>query len=87
MIWKHHPLTAWEPAPDALACYVVNATGGGIVVLQDNAALIWESLDGHTTDEVAAAVAAEYELPVDEIAGDVTAFLADLRNQGLVVHG
>lgn len=87
MIWQRHPQAAWEPAETADGGYfAVNATRGGIVALQDNAALIWETLPGRTTAEVVSSVAADYGLEDAAIAADVASFLADLERQGLVIQ-
>ncbi|MDJ0386639.1 pyrroloquinoline quinone biosynthesis peptide chaperone PqqD [Roseomonas sp. E05] len=56
-----------------------------VVVLDEIAHAILSRLDGRTgIDEIATALAREYEAPVAEIAADVREALEDLQRKGLV---
>lgn len=60
------------------AIFTMNAVG----------AEIWGRLDGKTdAAAIAAAVAAEYDVPAGEAAADVSEFLSVLAAKGLVVQG
>jgi hypothetical protein len=57
----------------------------GPYVLNEVAAYIWDLLDGaRTGEEIVAAVAAEFEVPVDEAGRDVAAFLDQLERLGAI---
>ena len=50
--------------------------------------MIWQRCDGQTTQaEIASEIAAEFDAPEDEIAGDVANFVADLAERGWLIDG
>lgn len=55
------------------------------LVVNPSATVLWRRLaKGTTRDELVAALAEEYGLPVDQVAGDVDAFLADCKARELI---
>ena len=60
--------------------------GEDIHVLNPTAALIWKLCDGaHTPADMAAALAAEYEIPADhDLNADIERTLSDFRSKGLI---
>ena len=66
--------------------YVARVPDGPIVVLRDVAALIWEEAQIADPRSVADRVAQRTERAVDEVEGDVTAFLSELIDGGLLVR-
>ncbi len=64
---------------------IVEPAIGMVTILNDVGARVWESLDGRqSAAEIAAAIAEEYAVPPAEAAADVTAFLAELMEKGLI---
>lgn len=58
----------------------------GIQVLNDTAHAIVARCDGNcTVEEIVAALAAEYEAPVEDLREDVLACLSELRDKKVVV--
>jgi len=64
---------------------VMSLDSGDFFSLSGTARAIWELLDGTCDrDGIVAALAAEYEIEPDTVAGDVDAFLAQLSAAGLI---
>lgn len=56
--------------------------------LRDSGRAIWQAIDGlRDRDALLAALAADYEAPRAQLATDLDAFLADLRDAGLLARG
>ena len=67
---------------------VMNLDSGDFFSLTGTAGSIWQLIDGsRDRAAVLAALAAEYGVEPDEIAGDLDAFLAQLREAGLLTAG
>ena len=66
---------------------LVNPDGTELLTLNPVGTLVWEALpDAGSVDELVARVtAACEEVPAAQVAGDVSAFLDELRRLGLVV--
>jgi len=63
--------------------YLTVVPDGRTVLLKDTARLIWlVAADG--TDDVVREVAALVDLPVEEVSGEITTFLEDLTDRGLL---
>lgn len=57
----------------------------GLATLNESGAFLWQLLsEKRTRDELVAALAAEYELPEAQVAGDADRFLALALERGLV---
>ena len=58
---------------------------GTSVQLSDTAALVWRAIDGRrTVHDVAALLAAEYDVEADEVVGDVVELVTGLADIGLL---
>ena len=64
---------------------VMNLSSGDFFSLRDSGAAIWELIDG-TRDRAAvlAALTRDYDAADADLAGDLDAFLAELRGSGLL---
>jgi hypothetical protein len=73
----------------------VTDTDNGLVLLDGRSGRYWEVngtgavtlrglLDGDSADQVAKALTARYDVPLDQAAADVTSFISSLRDAGLV---
>ena len=61
---------------------------GDFYSLRDSGRAIWQAIDGlRDRDALLAALAASYEAPHAQLATDLDAFLADLRDAGLLARG
>lgn len=61
---------------------------GDFYSLRDSGRAIWQAIDGlRDRDALLAALAADYEAPRAQLATDLDAFLADLRDAGLLARG
>ncbi len=57
----------------------------GLVILNDTGACVWELLaEERTADELAAAVAEQFEVDAATARGDVQAFLAEIARLGTI---
>ena len=57
----------------------------GMIVLNDTGKFIWERLDGsHSPQDIAKALAEEYDVSLDDAASDVNDFLNELQNLGIL---
>jgi hypothetical protein len=64
--------------PDSGEYFTLNEVGGRI----------WELADGtRSIEEIAAALVAEYEAPLEEVRADTLDVLAELAREGLVADG
>ncbi len=84
----------WTLAPDvrfrvvADEAVIVRQQVAEVLVVNAVGARILELLrDGAPLDELAATVADEFDVAADRAAGDVEAFLASLRESGVLVQG
>ena len=75
----------WELSGDTIFATV--ATDGELLVLDGVAGLIWEKIDGATTDEIVARIAGVTAHDASTIAPDIASFLDDLAQKGLVTRG
>lgn len=82
MTWQYHDDAVWEEVDGVV--YATAATVGGLLVLEDTAAEIWEVLDGATTAEVVEAMAEGSGAAAEDIGPHVETFLTELTNRGLV---
>jgi PqqD family protein of HPr-rel-A system len=57
----------------------LNSTGGRIIELLEET--------GGSVQEVAARLASEYDMPVEELADDLSSFCTDLAERGLIEKG
>lgn len=79
-----HPELTWRLL-DGEAVIVSPATGE-IRVLNQVGAAIWQQLvTGSQVKDIEKAVAQQYALPPQQVEADVSAFLDDLTNRGLIV--
>lgn len=66
---------------------LLNLSSGHYYALNEVGTRVWELSDGsRSVAEVAAAIAEEYDAPVEEIQADVIDLLRDLLNEQLVVE-
>src|SRR4051794_3635712 len=81
VIWDIGPEVAWvESEGDRVAVLDLDRLDHPAIVLTDTSAALWRCVDGTSTDEeIAAQVAAAYEVNPDEIREQVLAFLGDLE--------
>ena len=64
---------------------VMNLSSGDFFSLQGSGAAIWDLIDGtRNRAAVLAALARDYAAPDADLAGDLDAFLAELRGSGLL---
>ncbi len=60
---------------------------GGMVAFNETGILIWESIkEPKTFSEIAKTVAGKYNVTFEEVADDVTAFLARAVKEGFIVE-
>jgi len=83
-------VTSYRRAADlAVVCrdrrIYVGVLSGDVVVLQDNAALIWECVDGSTVDELIRTVADRVALSESDIAADTVRCLESMRQAQIVI--
>lgn len=65
--------------------FFVSGPSGEVLVLEDNAAVIWECIDGSELANIVQRVAARVGLPDTAIADDTRAFLESLSQAGLLI--
>jgi len=64
---------------------LMDVESGTFFSLAGTSLAVWRLIDGSRGEgEIAAALAADYDAPVEQVAADVAAFLAELREAGLV---
>jgi hypothetical protein len=64
---------------------VVRAARSEIKVLNPVGSTVYALLDGaHSRDDIARAVAEEYEVPLEQARADVDRFLAELEDEGML---
>lgn len=84
MTWERRRDSVWEQ--DAGTVFAVAATVGDVLILDGIAALIWELLDGASTNEIIDQVADATGAPRDDIAPHVSEFLQELTSRALVMQ-
>jgi PqqD family protein of HPr-rel-A system len=75
---------AWQTIDDEGV--VLDLDGGRSFGLNGPAALVFSLLETHGEEEIARALARRFEVGAEEAHADVAAFLATLRERGLVVE-
>ena len=82
---RRHPEAAFRPMGDE-GGLVVMPTQREVKVLNPVGIKVFSMLDGtHSEAQIAEAVAEEFEVAVEQAAEDVSAFLGELRRNGMVV--
>lgn len=83
MKFKTRKDLAWRRIAGEL--FIVDAAGSRMHELNGSAALVWEGLAaGRDEAAVAAALAAEYDIPAAAAAADAGAFIGELLAAGLI---
>lgn len=78
-----HPELTWRLLDGEAV--IVSPTSGEIRVLNHVGSEIWQLLaNGSTIEEIKQALVAQYALSPEQAARDVSAFLDDLHNRGLL---
>ncbi|MHA6523090.1 PqqD family protein [Tessaracoccus sp. G1721] len=81
---RHHPDVVWDNDDDRVIAAAPSV--GQVVILDGTAALIWDVLDGATTEEIVRDVSEATGAPTAEIEADVAAYLKDLAARALTVN-
>jgi hypothetical protein len=82
---RRHPEASFRPMGDE-GGLVVLPTQRVVKVLNPVGIKVFSLLDGdHSEAQIAEAVAEEFEVAVDQATEDVSAFLAELRQNGMLV--
>jgi len=64
---------------------LMDLESGNFFSLAGTSLAVWQAIDGERSeDEIAALLADEYDQPLERILSDVTDFLGELRDAGLV---
>ena len=64
---------------------LMDLESGNFFSLAGTSLAVWQAIDGERSeDEIAALLAEEYDQPLDQVLSDVTDFLGELRDAGLV---
>lgn len=80
---RHHPDVVWEDEGDRVIATA--PTVGEVVILDGTAALIWDCLDGATTEQIVRDVSNATGAPDADIRPHVVSYLADLAARKLTV--
>ena len=84
---KRNPQNAFRTVDDD-GGLVVNPIAHDVTVLNPVGSLIYSMLDGsHSVQQIVEAVVAQYDVTEDQARQDVDAFLADLRERGMLEAG
>ena len=83
-LWKKNPVLAWREMDDET---VIISPGESVMhELNYTASFIWKHLDGkHSAPEIAAKLAAEYDVTLDVAVADTQALLEHLAEQHLLL--
>ena len=84
MTYRYASDVVWESMDERVLVTTVEPQE--VLVLVDSAALIWLSLPGSDHQQLVETVAEAAGVAPESISGDVTAFVAQLRERGLVVE-
>jgi hypothetical protein len=76
------PDVAWQMIADEAV--LVNLTSGMSLGLNETGSLVWTRLAGATLDEVAAAMAEQFDTSMDEARRDVADLVGELQRRGFV---
>lgn len=80
----HSPNLIWRIMNDGAV--LVSPEIGKVRVLNEMGAAIWQLIDGQkSVDGIATLLVNQYEVSMEQVRNDLTAFTADLTERGLLV--
>lgn len=82
--WQRNPALAWREIDDETV--IISPSESVMHELNDTGSFIWDQIDGHrTTADLAAMVAARYEVEMNVALADTETLLQQLLSKGLVL--
>jgi hypothetical protein len=81
---ERNPKLAWREIDGEAV--IISPEDSHVHELNETASVIWKNADGnHSVDEIAAAVAADYDVPVHVARSDVQELISALSEKGLLM--
>jgi len=83
-LWRKNPILAWREIDGEIV--IVSPNDSVLHELNETGSFVWKQLDGRRpAAEIAAGLATEYDVRVDDALGDIETLLGELASRQLLV--
>jgi hypothetical protein len=84
VLWQKNPALAWREIDDATV--IISPSESVMHELNDTGSFLWKNIDGHkSAEELAALLAANYEVSPDTALTDTQSLLEEMSSRKLLV--